>query len=322
MTSGGTEYKCGVCGESGLDLELSGISDNAGLDSGKFNILRCRNCSHRITVPIPSPEDLERYYPEIYYAHSVEGKGVKSRLKWFMKGRLHMKNEKEGLAQSGFGLLGRLLAEPLYIKNGKLLDVGCGVGEYVNFAGNHGWEARGVEPDSKAVKIGQDSGLNIRQGMAEQLPFENESFDVIRAWHVIEHTHSPSIAISEMSRVLRSDGYLLISVPNYNSTQRKVLGGCWPHLDVPRHLQHFTPESFELLLSMGGFNRAESLYQGMPLFEIPWRISVCKRQGLDSLSAYRLVLRSIASELASRTKNDDEGPYLTWWIERKQQDDS
>lgn len=317
MTSGGTEYKCGVCGESGLDLELSGISDNAGLDKGKFDILRCRKCSHRITVPIPSSEDLERYYPEIYYAHSVEGKGVKSRLKWYMKGRLHRDNEKAGLAQSGFGLLGRLLAEPLYIKNGKLLDVGCGVGEYVNFAGNNGWEAWGVEPDDEAVRIGRDSNLNIKQGVAEQLPFENDSFDVIRAWHVIEHTHSPSKAISEMSRVLRSDGHLLISVPNYSSTQRRVLSGCWPHLDVPRHLQHFTPESFKQILSKEGFAKAERLYQGIPFFEIPWRISVCKRQGLDELSAYRLVLKSVVGDLASRVKNDDVGPYMTWWIKRK-----
>ncbi|MHB8160077.1 MAG: class I SAM-dependent methyltransferase [Thermoleophilia bacterium] len=314
-------FTCDICGGEVASIELSDISDNSGISTQKFSIVRCEACGHHGTHPLPKPSELSSYYPETYYAHVGSGFSFKNKLKWTSKRLCYrrepvLEDSDHDEAQVRFSHLGSFLAEPPLCRGRRLLDIGCGMGEYIQFANSCGWFASGVEIDEKAVKLGQNAGLDILQGNAEHLPVDSNSFDVVRMWHVLEHAYSPTKVLSEIYRVLSPGGFLLLSVPNFASSQRQVLGNCWPHLDIPRHLHHFSPESLETILESNGLQKQESLYSGVPLFEIPWRLAVCRIQGIDRATAITQVSKSIIKEVTFRTFRKDQGSMLTWWVKK------
>lgn len=95
-----------------------------------------------------------------------------------------------------------------------VLDVGTSGGNFMEVALRHGWQAKGVEPFPGDVDICRKKGLNVVHGFAEQLPFEDSSFDVVHTSHVFEHLEDPLAGAVEAFRVLKPGGMLFIEVPN------------------------------------------------------------------------------------------------------------
>jgi SAM-dependent methyltransferase len=75
------------------------------------------------------------------------------------------------------------------------------------------------------------------------------SFDVITLWHVFEHLADPVSMLKEVRRLLKVGGRLLIEVPNYGGWHARIGGAAWHHLDVPRHLMHFSRRTLADMLS-------------------------------------------------------------------------
>ncbi len=95
-------------------------------------------------------------------------------------------------------------------------------------------------------------GLNFYKGELDSLPLEAESFDLVIVWHALEHVEDPLGTLEIAARLLCSSGRLVIAVPNFSSWQAQVFGPQWFHLDVPRHLYHFTPQTLEQGISRAG----------------------------------------------------------------------
>ena len=94
--------------------------------------------------------------------------------------------------------------------NPRILDVGCGTGANLKMLAAHG-RAEGVDISSQAVDFCRERGLNsVRLGAAEQLPYENGSFDLVTALDVVEHLDDDVAGLQEMRRVLRRDGRVLL----------------------------------------------------------------------------------------------------------------
>ncbi len=318
-----SRFKCDICGSKSYSVDLEDVPDNARLSQEHFSIVKCDNCLHRSTYPIPAIQELSKYYPETYYAHVGSKKSFRNKIKWSLKRQCY-RNAMSGKASSNHASthaqcsrLGKFLAEPPLTGKRRLLDVGCGAGEYIRFAKSRGWQASGIEIDAKAVDSGIKAGLDIVQGSAESLPVESDSFDVVRMWHVLEHAYSPMAVLAEVNRVLRPRGFFLLSVPNFASSQRIVLGNCWPHLDVPRHLHHFNPESLKKALESNGFIKITSFYSGAPFLEIPWRLAICRSQGKNLFASTKLVTKSVTFEVLRRAARRDEGSLLTWWVQKQ-----
>ena len=137
-------------------------------------------------------------------------------------------------------------------ENGKkLLDIGCGTGDFIQFAQKKGLKVFGIEPNQKAIEIAKNK-IGREGEFFDELSDTNETFDSITLWHVLEHIPDLNRTLIEIKSKLKSEGELIIAVPNYKSFDAKFYQSFWAAYDVPRHLWHFSPEDFDRLMNHHG----------------------------------------------------------------------
>jgi 2-polyprenyl-3-methyl-5-hydroxy-6-metoxy-1,4-benzoquinol methylase len=132
---------------------------------------------------------------------------------------------------------------------GRLIDVGCGDGSFLETMERFGLETLGTELSATAAQR-----PNVFADLDQiRDTFGEASVDVITMWHSLEHFHDPVAILRSARELLRPGASLLIAVPNADSLQARVAGQHWLHLDVPRHLNHFGARSLERALRTAGF---------------------------------------------------------------------
>jgi 2-polyprenyl-3-methyl-5-hydroxy-6-metoxy-1,4-benzoquinol methylase len=135
----------------------------------------------------------------------------------------------------------------------KLLDVGCGNGQFLAKMRDLGWEVIGVEPDIMAVRVARESfGLNVHEGMINGADFPSDTFDAITMNHVIEHVLDPIGLFRECHRVLKSGGKLVVNTPNIESFGAHHFGNIWVHWDPPRHIHLFSLQALNTCVERTG----------------------------------------------------------------------
>lgn len=148
-------------------------------------------------------------------------------------------------------------------RGSKLLDVGCGTGQYVAHFRDRGFEATGVEPADGMIEASRrlDASLDIRKGLATSLPFPDATFDFVMAIEVLRYLHRDDVhaALVEMLRVLRPGGVLFVTMVNryaldgfvlFNWARQRLKGS---RFDVKNpHCEFFTPNELEQTLKAAG----------------------------------------------------------------------
>jgi SAM-dependent methyltransferase len=143
--------------------------------------------------------------------------------------------------------------------NPRILDVGCGTGANLKMLAAFG-KAEGVDISPQAVEFCRQRGLDsVRLGAAEQLPYEDDSFDVVTALDVVEHLDDDVAGLREMRRVLRSDGRILLFVPAF-----MFLWGVQD--DVSNHRRRYTLPSLLKAVEAAGFAVEWSSYANISFF--------------------------------------------------------
>jgi SAM-dependent methyltransferase len=134
---------------------------------------------------------------------------------------------------------------------GKILDVGCGTGAFLETCKYRGWNVVGMEPDTDARSraIHRLSVQIVPELKA--IPTDNK-FDIITLWHVLEHIPDLNNTLPVLKSLLTNKGTLIIAVPNSDSYDAKYFKQFWAAYDVPRHLHHFTPSTIEPLFKKHG----------------------------------------------------------------------
>jgi len=132
-------------------------------------------------------------------------------------------------------------------KNGSLLDVGAGTGAFAAVMQKAGWNVTGLEPDAIARENALKNHRLQLQTLEALFSFNDQQFDVITLWHVLEHVHELHKYIETFYRILKDDGTLIIAVPNYTSDDAELYKEFWAAYDVPRHLYHLSPASMKQL---------------------------------------------------------------------------
>jgi 2-polyprenyl-3-methyl-5-hydroxy-6-metoxy-1,4-benzoquinol methylase len=148
---------------------------------------------------------------------------------------------------------------PLGGKN--LLDFGCGVGGLCKVAGEYGVRAMGIEPDASARKKACESGgLRAYASLGSLREAQPDTkFDIVAMWDVIEHLREPWKVLEDLSDLLQSDGWLLLSTPNAACLRARLERKRWENMVNPTHFYYFTRKSLEAVLSRAGFSQMGEL---------------------------------------------------------------
>lgn len=185
------------------------------------------------THPQPSPDVLPKYYEsEDYISHTDGKRSLFEKVYHLIKS--YSLKKKVSLINS------------FHPEKGALLDIGAGTGDFLATAKASGWATTGLEPSEKAKNIAISKGVSFENDIKG---IENQSFDVITMWHVLEHVPDIEQQIKELKRLLKPNGTIIIAVPNFKSFDAKHYGEFWAAYDVPRHLWHFSKISIEKLFA-------------------------------------------------------------------------
>lgn len=155
----------------------------------------------------------------------------------------------------------------------RILDVGCGGGGLLAELQENGHDVVGLESDPAARKIAAERGVTVYDGLGESYPdhIEDDSFDVVLMIHVLEHTVDPIAALENVSRVLKPGGIFVVETPNHEALSFQQSGATWRWLDVPRHLNFFTPTSLNNMCKLVGLSPNDIEYRGYTRqFESEW----------------------------------------------------
>ena len=204
----------------------------------RFELVRCRACGLALTRPAPTANEMDKYYPTVYYA-STGGKRFPAVVELLQK-FLYARRVRQVERLNG----GR---------RGRVIDIGCGPGFLLRQFQKRGWEAQGTELSEASAKHARETlGLPIHVGDLASAHFPDNHFDAVVLWHVLEHVPSPQSTIAEVARILRPGGVFLCGVPNFGSWEARLARDKWFHLDVPRHLNHFTMPTLAAMLANAG----------------------------------------------------------------------
>jgi SAM-dependent methyltransferase len=262
---------CPACGSSSTADYWPAASDKP------FVLRQCGSCQLVFTAPWPSDAELAKAYGGEYY-------GPASRRFWPILERLvraFRRRRAEQIAQ---------LTPP-----GQALDIGCGRGWTLAALRDLGWQVQGVELNESAARHARETlGLDVVIGGFDASRYQPESFDAVILWHVFEHLRSPQETLAGVSRILRPGGVLALAVPNRTSWQARLTGDSWFHLDLPRHLWHFSRNDLYRLFDQHGLEIVAENHASWEQNPFGWLQSVLNRAGLPHNLLYDLIRRESA----------------------------
>jgi SAM-dependent methyltransferase len=236
------------CGHRGPSRHLYDGQDRLYGVPGRFSVFRCGTCGLGYTVPRPSPDALEAYYPDTYLPYQEPPPPTTLRQR--IGARIDEARFSAGIRFGAFRVLTR--AEP-----GRLLDVGCGRGDLAGWFAARGWLVAGVEPAADAARQAEARGIELHHGTLDDAPWPPGSFDAVTFNHALEHVPDPQVTLEQARTLLRPGGLVVVSVPNFGAWQRRMFGSAWFPLDLPRHLQHFDRVSLPRMASAAGLEPCE-----------------------------------------------------------------
>lgn len=201
---------------------------------------RCDSCG-LLLQPDRSPTDVHELYDASYFSDYPGGGAY---------------DEDERSRRYEAALRVRFLRR--FVRSGRLLEIGAATGHFLAAARAGGFDVLGVEPSVEAAEHARERyDVDVITGFAEAVEFEPNSFDVVCAWHVVEHIPEPLRVLIRIAHIIRGGGVLAVEVPNIESVQARRLGDAWPHLDVDHHVAHYGPDSMRRLIKRSGLEVVE-----------------------------------------------------------------
>lgn len=273
------QLDCPVCKTNGTTTH-EGLTDFLSDVPGLWNIRSCnnKNCNTIWLDPRPIPEDTHLLYGD-YHTHSdptpttnIKRMGLRHLLDLMNESVLSEELKYDSNIPKWFRVLLNTISklhpgwrdekknQVLYVpfkKGGSLLDVGCGAGNAMQILQSKGWQVTGTDFDEGAVENTRKKGLTVHLGDLIDINFPAESFDAILCCNVVEHAQDPLGLLEECRRILKKGGQLTMITNSSVSRGHKRFGAHWRGLEIPRHLQIFTPYSLEALAKKAGFYKAQ-----------------------------------------------------------------
>lgn len=213
---------------------------------GSFSFLSCPDCGAMVLSPRPEPSAIGRYYAPYYPEATLQHlrRRAESGKRVGAAGRLRA----IGFIRHFQALGGQLTPQTRH------LDVGCGLGAFPGTVKRlAGIDSRGVDFSPECIQFAkQVHDLEVDQGELSAQAYPEASFDVLSAWHYMEHVYDPQAELQEMARITKPGGWLLVETPT-PSVLAAVFGKHWLYLMPPTHLYHYTPKALTTLIERAGY---------------------------------------------------------------------
>lgn len=164
---------------------------------------------------------------------------------------------------------------------GTILDVGCGTGEVLAVARDRGWRVCGLEPVVKSAEFARARGLDVRAATLEGSGLPERTFDVVSAFHVLEHMEDGVSFLRLLARWVRPGGLIVVEVPNWRSLHRRNAGAAWSGLRPLEHAAHYGPRPLTAALRRAGTQPVRVTTPGFL-----WEVQTLDQQ-LEDLGLYR-----------------------------------
>jgi SAM-dependent methyltransferase len=205
-------------------------------------IVRCAACGHVYRSPRPAGDDADGYYDEDYY----RGPGDEGAFR-YVDEREHEPAVRLK-ARSRLARMKRVLGSP-----GRLLEIGCSFGVFLDEARDRGWTPRGVDVSAYASRYARESlGLEVHHGHVEDMEEPSGSFDAAYLSETVEHLADPLGTLRRAAELLREGGLVVVGTGNVGSLAARLRGGRWGYY-MPGHLQYFSIRSLTRALTASGF---------------------------------------------------------------------
>lgn len=230
-----------------------------------FGLHKCADCGFVFTWP--QPADLDPYYAPFYRQYSAGPAGILRKLQQHRT---------------------RAWTRP-FAKPGRCLEVGCGNGWALAAMRDQGWQVVGIERTTESARpAAQQLRLPMLVGPLDAIR-SDAAFDLIVLRQVLEHMPDPLSTLCHCARLLRPGGRLIVAVPNLASWQFAFAGGDWIHLDLPRHLAHFTPATLRAALERAGLQLSRLYFVSWEYDPFGWVEAVLNKLGFPMNTLLRLI---------------------------------
>jgi len=254
---------CPLCGATAYSARAR-LRDVALGVPGEFHLATCDACGLLYQNPRVRTDQLGLIYPDHYGPHARDpelSKSLRERgrsVRWILATQLgypHVRTDDvRAVDRLRAAWRGRRLREefPPWRGQGRLLDVGCASGRFIRQMREIGWQVAGIEFDPEAARKAREITPEIFEGDPTAASFPPGRFDVITAFHVIEHLPDALGTLRRMVHWLAPGGLIIVEVPNVTGVGGRVFGRYWSGLDFPRHLIHFSPETMRAMVERAG----------------------------------------------------------------------
>ena len=219
---------------------LCGSADRAPLiQQAEWQVHRCASCGLGVLDPRPDAAELTQLYAADYFLDQYDG--------GFKAGSPELKRR---IAQEDH----RVRFFRRMKKKGRVLDIGCGMGYFLQACREAGYDVSGIDiSEASAGYVRDELAIPVRTGAIEEIDIAEGTIDVLTMWHFLEHTPDPRIYLERAGRWLKRDGFIVVDVPNYAGTDARRTWENWKGWQLPFHLYHFTPATLTALLARHGF---------------------------------------------------------------------
>lgn len=259
-----------------------------------FQLVRCQSCRLLFTNPRPDANHIGRYYQtDNYVSHAGSKKGL-IYLLYDVVRNISLRKKASTIRS--------------YSPNGKLLDVGCGLGYFLNHMINEGWEATGVDVSEDARNyVKQTFGQNVLPE-EELINLKAGDYSAITMWHVLEHVHLLRDRVELLKKLLAKNGTLFVAVPNSDAWEVGFYKEHWDGFDVPRHIYHFNHTSMEKLMNECGLNVVEKKPMIFDAYYISWRSEIHRKNPVGFFRA--MAMGQISNWKAKANQNYSSVLYV------------
>jgi 2-polyprenyl-3-methyl-5-hydroxy-6-metoxy-1,4-benzoquinol methylase len=289
---------CPVC--SGTNFSEFLRCKDFTVSHGTFRISKCQSCELLITTPRPADNELGNYYlSDNYVSHTNKSTSFLDRI--YRVSRYFTLRWKFNLVQKYI---------PPNVSHFKLLDYGCGTGDFLNTSKQRGAIVAGYEPSPQARAI---ANQKTETEIYSQLNQINGTYQAITLWHVLEHIPDLNDILNKLQSHVEKNGIIFIAVPNPESNDANYFQENWAGYDVPRHLWHFSKTNMKLLLEKNDLQLIDIIPMKLDAFYVSI-LSTKYQQGKLTIAGF---IKGLIAGLRSNMKAGKNNHSSLIYVARK-----